>query len=72
MPVCMKGSKVRFGQLRTCRRIGCEQLCAKTGCEQSQQTALLFDHLVGERKHLVGDFETERLSGVDVDHQLEL
>jgi hypothetical protein len=31
-----------------------------------------FDHLVGQRKQLVGDFEAERLSGLDVDHQLEL
>src|SRR5262249_55826474 len=33
---------------------------------------LLFDHLVGQREQLVGDFEAERLSGLDVDHQLKL
>src|SRR5205809_3867654 len=31
-----------------------------------------FDHLVGQRQQLVGDFEAERLSRLGVDHQLEL
>src|SRR6476646_4806310 len=30
------------------------------------------DHLVGEREQLIWDFETERLSGLEVDHELEL
>jgi hypothetical protein len=30
-----------------------------------------FDHLVGEREQLGGNFKAERLSGLDVDHQLE-
>src|SRR6516164_7956703 len=31
-----------------------------------------FDHLVGEREQPIGDFETERLSGLDIDYQLVL
>src|SRR5215467_16193916 len=34
--------------------------CAKTGCEQSQQTAQLFDHLVGAGEQRWRDFEGER------------
>src|SRR5262249_28939155 len=34
---------------------------AITGREQSQQTRFLFDHLVGEREHLVWNLEAERL-----------
>jgi hypothetical protein len=32
---------------------------------------LLFDHLVGEREQLVGNFKAERLCGFEVDDQLE-
>jgi hypothetical protein len=32
----------------------------------------LFDQLVGEREHIVGDFDAKRLGGLDVDYQLEL
>ena len=31
-----------------------------------------FDHLVGEREQIVGDFDAERLRGPEVDHRLEL
>src|SRR5258708_4184894 len=31
-----------------------------------------FDHLVGERQKVVGDFDAERLRGLEVDHELEL
>src|SRR5215813_800358 len=31
-----------------------------------------FDHLVGERKQIVGDFDAKRFRGLDVDHELEL
>src|SRR6516164_4404016 len=31
-----------------------------------------FDHLVGEGEHFGRNFEAERLSGFEVDHQLEL
>ena len=37
-----------------------------------QQTASLFDHLVGECEQLVGHVEAKRLSGLEIDHQLEL
>ena len=30
------------------------------------------DHLVGQCQQLVGDFEAERLRGLEVDHELEL
>jgi hypothetical protein len=32
----------------------------------------LFDHLVGEREEIVGDFDAKRLGGFEVDYQLEL
>jgi hypothetical protein len=32
----------------------------------------LFNHPVGERQYLDGNFEPERLSGLEVDHKLEL
>ena len=37
-----------------------------------QQSKGLLNHLVGQREQLVGDFEAERPSGLEVDHQLEL
>ena len=33
---------------------------AKSGCEQLQQTAALFNHLVGAREQRCRDFEAER------------
>jgi len=32
-------------------------LCAKSGRSAPQQKASLFDHLVGEREQIVGDFD---------------
>src|SRR5262245_66035288 len=37
-----------------------------------QQTASLFDHLVGEREELVRHVQAERPRGLEVDDQLEL
>jgi hypothetical protein len=37
-----------------------------------QQTAMLFDHLVGERNQFVRYGEAERLGGREVDHEREL
>ena len=45
---------------------------AKTGCEQSQQTAQLFDYLVGERQQAIRHREPERLGSLKVEHQVEL
>src|SRR5262245_26606491 len=45
---------------------------AITGCEQSQQTAQLFDHLVGAGQHARRQLKAERLCGLEVDHELEL
>jgi hypothetical protein len=47
-------------------------LRARTGCEQSQQEHPLFDHLVGEREQIVGDFDAKRLGRPEIDYQLEL
>ena len=47
-------------------------LCATSGCEQSQQRSPLFDHLVGEREEIVGNLDTERLGGFEIDDKLEL
>ena len=33
--------------------------------------AASFDHLVGEREQIVGDFESKRLCGPEIDHHLE-
>jgi hypothetical protein len=45
---------------------------AIAGREQSQQIRFLFDHLVGEREHLVWNLEAERLRGLEIDDELEL
>ena len=42
------------------------------GCEQSQQSSALFDHLVGDREEIVGNLDTERLGGFEIDDKLEL
>ena len=47
-------------------------LRAKTGLMHRSEARRLFDHLVGEREQLRGDFEAERLCGFDVDGQFEL
>jgi hypothetical protein len=38
----------------------------------TEKVPALFDHLVGEQLHLIGDGETECLSGLEVDDQFEL
>ena len=44
-----------------------------TGLKMRRITrAASFDHLVGQRKQLVGDFEAERLGRLEIDGQLEL
>jgi hypothetical protein len=37
-----------------------------------QQKHFLFDHLVGEQLHLVGDGQAKRFGRLEVDHQFEL
>ena len=37
-----------------------------------QQNVSLFDHLVGEGEHFIGDRKAKRFRGLEVDHQLEL
>ena len=38
---------------------------------QRHAIAALFDHLVGERKQPVRNFEAERLGGLEIEHELE-
>ena len=45
---------------------------ANSGPTRLQQTVWLFDDLVGERKHVIREFEAERLGRLGVDHQVEL
>jgi len=46
---------------------------AVSRCSKMQaHNPILLDHLVGDGEQLVRDVEAERLSGLDVDHQLEL
>ena len=47
-------------------------LSANSGPTRLQQTGWLFDDLVGKRKHVIGEFEVERLGRLGVDHQVEL
>jgi hypothetical protein len=50
--------------------------CAITGREQMQQTAssedALFDHLVGEREQVIGDFDAKLLRSLQIDEKLKL
>jgi len=48
------------------------QKSANSGPTRPQQTGWLFDDLVGERKHVIREFEAERLGRLGVDHQVEL
>ena len=36
-----------------------------------QQTATLFNHLIGQRQKIIGEFDAERIGGLEVDHELE-
>jgi hypothetical protein len=47
-------------------------LSAITGCEQSQQTAQLFDHLVGRNLQRERNRQAERLGSLEVYDELEL
>jgi hypothetical protein len=45
---------------------------AKRNVRSGPKTDMSFDDLVGERDHLRGNFDTERLCGSQVDDQFEL
>jgi hypothetical protein len=47
------------------------QLRAKSGREQPQQTAALFDHLVGENVELRRNHQPKGVGGLAIDHQVE-
>ena len=66
-------SNVRFASIPTVNS-GLWDLsrCANSGPTRPQQTGWLFDDLVGERKHVIREFEAERLGRLGVDHQVEL
>ena len=49
-----------------------ERRCSSYATEQRDELAASFDHLVGEQLHLIGDGETERLSGLEIEHEVEL
>jgi hypothetical protein len=57
------------------KRMSIRPLAMSQKCQEAayalQQTAWLFDHLVGEREQLVGDFETERLGSPEIDDKGE-
>jgi hypothetical protein len=47
-------------------------LLPKAAVSRCSKMTFLFDHLVGEREEIVGDFDAKRLGGFEVDYQLEL
>jgi hypothetical protein len=58
--------------LRTLSARPVGRIRATTGYEGPQQTKLLFDHLVGTDQQRRRHVEADRLSGLEVDYQLEL